>query len=1820
MTRGDIRRQGSIDQTVPLLVEHEVTNGGGVTDLGVFGAGSDVTLSWQLVAGATYEVRLGREGAVVPVTATHFQFRNLSADTPYVMYVRSVVDKTANATWASVRAVLATHVEGDPTFVVGLGLWNQPIPLRPGYFSASASPRYCNAGDSLVVRASGTNLGSGDARLTVEGPDNVSDRTIPYRAGCGDTPGIEGIDVSATRRMGQDMTPLTLSVPIRVHPVPTAISGTVATVAGGCEAEDIAYVLWSISGGSPPHEMWISGMGSRGGRAEVRCPAMTGANLRALALDSHGAGVRLQSAAITVRSSTRATPCSAARPQPTSVSHEVREDGTFTFSWDEDGSPCTAGYQVQLNGDVETRQAILSGQQLTLSSVEAESVQQFRVRTSYGTGAPSDWAQYVVLPTPVLDGTPAVTSSTVAMKWQAVSGASGYQVRLVQRGSPGNAAQIGGAVLPVRPVLETKKASAREHTFVALRPETTYKLGVCAKFGTKCLGWSKSTVTTSAAVAVPASPSLTISFGAWEKSTGGKYSIEAKWPAVAGATDYEVAFGAESAAGDAAQAGTSDPFACSVENEATRRYFCGLSPEETYKLAVRAVRAKGSDPSRTVKSEPGVVEFCLGPCEVRVSEVSASGVRVDWEGLFERAFIHEVRIVKDGRVVANFAGQSKGLTIPSSKITTGGALKAETTYRAEVRTWYTLRSGWGAWAGVDFTTPTAPKPEPLTLAVTPSASTCLTGESVSVSWSVTGGSGKYEVSVDGNKQSGSSATVTCQATAGDHTVTVVVTDKTHATLTKTQTITLTVTKPKVEPPTGLSVDAEVTSLTLKWKGPDDVTGYSVRIDGGAETKLQATTLSHPFPGLTPSTKYKLEVRAYIDADTSLWASIDGTTTAPPALALTASVMAQIQARRLTDNRVEFRLRLADGMQQTTANRYMKLPEVTAGRWYSSSAFTATIEGVDYTLGAVSVRLDNTVCPAKVEVTFIPTGGERITPTKYKLPVNREADRWAMTTEFAVPLQPSSTVPDAAQSGAGHWMIEAPEGTNDGPGRAGGAMLGDSTDAPDRAQADNTQTSCTDQPKGLQTSALTSRSVRLSWQAVSGASEYDVAVDQEASKALASTQRYHDFTGLAADTDYTLRVRARSWRGSSEWTSKTIRTTVSSVPLITITSGTSPIDEGDSAGFTVTSDRATAAALTVKLSITESGAMINGTPPTEVTIASGLRTASVTVATEDDERDESDSVVTAKLVAGSGYRPGLPSSAAVTVSDDDGQVSALTLTISASPTSCETGGVVTVSWIVTGGSGSYVVTVEGVAQTGSSGKVTCQAKAGTQSVSVKATDQTHTYLTATETLTLTVADPVTLTASASPTSCETDGEVTVSWIVTGGSGSHTVTVDGDVQTGSSTKVTCQAKAGTQTVIVKAVDKRRTQLTATKALKLTVTAPPSTVKAKLWARRTADNRIELDLRLVRGTLSTVSKRYAIPPVMTDLGWKNSEALSATIGGRTYTIGKLSARLQNDRCPSRVEIGFLPSKGARFLPDKRFIGTDSTVGTWRSSTEFEIALAATESASSDRASAGEAPPATYWLDDTPDATDAGLGIDGGSMDGDEPNDAPADRARADAQSNTTPTCPSAPRGLTTSQVGTNQIRLGWTAVSGATQYDLRLDGNDVGPVNPATTSYQFAGLSPDHSYQLGVRARDAWGASNWSSLSKRTLPLPPADPSGLQVTETTNSLTLSWGSADRATSYQVRLDGGQADTPNLPPRSHKFSGLRADHSYDLEVQAINRGGESGWVKVSAKTKPTPVLLVASVSPSSCETGGGGHGDVERQRRFWLLPSDRGRDSSSE
>ena len=116
-------------------------------------------------------------------------------------------------------------------------------------------------------------------------------------------------------------------------------------------------------------------------------------------------------------------------------------------------------------------------------------------------------------------------------------------------------------------------------------------------------------------------------------------------------------------------------------------------------------------------------------------------------------------------------------------------------------------------------------------------------------------------------------------------------------------------------------------------------------------------------------------------------------------------------------------------------------------------------------------------------------------------------------------------------------------------------------------------------------------------------------------------------------------------------------TTSSQPVITINSGNA-VTEGTAASFTVHASTAPSASLEVNLNVSEdtSGSQDYVASGDEggktVTIDAGSSTATFTVDTVPDSTDEPNGLVTVAVGGGTDYSVGSPSSASVTVNDDD----------------------------------------------------------------------------------------------------------------------------------------------------------------------------------------------------------------------------------------------------------------------------------------------------------------------------------------------------------------------------------------------------------------------------------------------------------------------------------------------------------------------------------------------------------------------------------------
>ena len=145
-----------------------------------------------------------------------------------------------------------------------------------------------------------------------------------------------------------------------------------------------------------------------------------------------------------------------------------------------------------------------------------------------------------------------------------------------------------------------------------------------------------------------------------------------------------------------------------------------------------------------------------------------------------------------------------------------------------------------------------------------------------------------------------------------------------------------------------------------------------------------------------------------------------------------------------------------------------------------------------------------------------------------------------------------------------------------------------------------------------------------------------------------------------------------------------------LPAVSVSAVTSPVTEGTAASFTVSRSGATTSALTVLLTVAENSAggrdfvAADDEGDHTVTIPVGSATATYSVPTVGDTTDEPNGRVTLSLRSSGSYGQGSPSSASVTVNDDDSSVDTAPMVTSIrrqSPSSRQTAAD-TLTWRVT----------------------------------------------------------------------------------------------------------------------------------------------------------------------------------------------------------------------------------------------------------------------------------------------------------------------------------------------------------------------------------------------------------------------------------------------------------------------------------------------------------------------------------------------------------
>ena len=201
--------------------------------------------------------------------------------------------------------------------------------------------------------------------------------------------------------------------------------------------------------------------------------------------------------------------------------------------------------------------------------------------------------------------------------------------------------------------------------------------------------------------------------------------------------------------------------------------------------------------------------------------------------------------------------------------------------------------------------------------------------------------------------------------------------------------------------------------------------------------------------------------------------------------------------------------------------------------------------------------------------------------------------------------------------------------------------------------------------------------------------------------------------------------------------------------------------------------------------------------------------------------------------------------------------------------------------------------------------------------------------------------------------------------------------------------------------------------------------------------------------------------------------------------------------------------------------------------------------------------------------------------------------------------PTC-SVPTGLVTSSLTTTGATATWTAVSGATSYNVQYKptaGSTWTTVSSASTSYAMSGLTAATAYQVQVQTVCNTGSSAYSAaVSFTTLALPTCGvPTGLAVGSlTTTGATATWTTVSGAISYNVQYKptaGSTWTTVANATASRALTGLTPSTAYQVQVQTICSAGSSAYsaaVSFTTATPPPTCGVPTSLAAGSLTTTG--------------------------
>ena len=141
-------------------------------------------------------------------------------------------------------------------------------------------------------------------------------------------------------------------------------------------------------------------------------------------------------------------------------------------------------------------------------------------------------------------------------------------------------------------------------------------------------------------------------------------------------------------------------------------------------------------------------------------------------------------------------------------------------------------------------------------------------------------------------------------------------------------------------------------------------------------------------------------------------------------------------------------------------------------------------------------------------------------------------------------------------------------------------------------------------------------------------------------------------------------------------------------------------------------------------------------------------------------------------------------------------------------------------------------------------------------------------------------------------------------------------------------------------------------------------------------------------------------------------------------------------------------------------------------------------------------------------------------------------------------------------------NQITISWDPVSGASQYDVYVDGEIK--TTGQETKFIHSNLEPNTTHTYKIRAVNNYGFGEWSYIYNITTLLLDV-PTNIGSIGSENSIKLYWDNVENVTGYDVEIDGATVNTVTI----NKFLvyPLASGTIHKFRVRAKNSKGISAW-----------------------------------------------------